>query len=310
MIYTVTLNPAIDKTAVIHGFSAGTVNRVETLREDAGGKGINVSKCLKALGVESVAAMVLAGDTGRQLAALVQTEGLAVLSVEARGRTRTNLKIIDPELGKNTDINEPGPTVGQDVLQALLTSICERIHAEDIVVLSGSLPKGAPQDTYRRWAEKFRTLGVRVFLDADGVCMAEGLESMPYLVKPNETELSRVLGRAMETEETRLAGGRELLAKGISNVVISLGGAGALFLWEDGIYRAKSLSVPVRSTVGAGDSVVAAMAYGLEKGLCREDTIRLAMAMGAASVMQTGTQAPDAETVRKLILQTKFEKLQ
>ncbi|MBQ5607956.1 MAG: bifunctional hydroxymethylpyrimidine kinase/phosphomethylpyrimidine kinase, partial [Oscillospiraceae bacterium] len=150
----------------------------------------------------------------------------------------------------------------------------------------------------------------RVFLDADGVCMAEGLESMPYLVKPNETELSRVLGRAMETEETRLAGGRELLAKGISNVVISLGGAGALFLWEDGIYRAKSLSVPVRSTVGAGDSVVAAMAYGLEKGLCREDTIRLAMAMGAASVMQTGTQAPDAETVRKLILQTKFEKLQ
>lgn len=309
MIYTVTLNPAIDKTAEIPGFCAGKVNRVQTLREDAGGKGINVSKCLKALGTESVAAMLLAGEAGCHLADLMGQEGLAVLSVKAQGQTRTNLKIVDREAGQNTDINEPGPQADETILWELLDSLCKRLLPGDIVVLSGSLPKGAPRDTYRRWTEAFRTLGAQVILDADGDCMAEGIKGMPCMVKPNETELARLLGRPMETDEQLLAGGKELLAMGISNVVISLGGNGALFLWDDGIYRAKSLSVPVISTVGAGDSVVAAMAYGMEKGLPREKRIALAMAMGAASVMQSGSQAPDMETVMTLSQQVSVKKV-
>ena len=309
MIYTVTLNPAIDKTVVIPSFSAGTVNRVDSLREDAGGKGINVSKCLKALGTQSVAAMILAGEAGTHLAQLVRDEGLTVLSVTAKGQTRTNLKIIASQLGQNTDINEPGPQVSEDVLQQLLDTLSAKIQPDDIVILSGSLPKGAPQDTYRRWSEYFSALGARVFLDADGTCMAEGIGGKPYLIKPNETELSRVLQRPMDTIDALLAGGNELLAAGITNVVISLGGDGALFLWEDCIYRAKSLSVPVLSTVGAGDSVVAAMAYGLENNLSKEDQIRLAMAMGAASVMQSGSQAPDAKTVWDLAKQVEFTRL-
>lgn len=309
MIYTVTLNPAIDKTVEIPNFSIGAVNRVDAFREDAGGKGINVSKCLKAMGMESVAAMLFAGDAGCHLAELVKGEGLAVLSVEAEGQTRTNLKIIDPAQGTNTDINEPGPMVTQDNLQTLLKQLCERIRPGDVVVLSGSLPKGAPKNTYRCWTQTFQALQAQVFLDADGDCMAEGIKGMPYFVKPNETELARVLGKPMETDEQILAGGKKLLAMGITNPVVSLGGDGALFFWKDGIYRAKSLSVPVRSTVGAGDSMVAAMAYSLKKGLSRENSIRLAMAMGAASVMQTGTQAPDEETVRKLAGQVEFAKL-
>ena len=300
MIYTVTLNPAMDKTVEIPGFCPGAVNRAQTLREDAGGKGINVSKCLKALGEEPVSAMVLAGDTGRRLAELLQQEGLPVLSVEADGQTRTNLKIIDAESAQNTDINEPGPRVKQAQLERLLKQLCERVQPGDIVVLSGSLPAGAPKDTYRRWTECFRALGARVILDADGDCMAEGIKGRPCMVKPNETELARLLGRTMDTEQKLLDGGRQLLAMGISNVVISRGGSGALFLWEDAVYRADSLPVPVGSTVGAGDAVVAAMAYGMEKGLSREEQIRLAMAMGAASVMQSGTQAPRKETVREL----------
>lgn len=310
MIYTVTLNPAIDKTAVIPSFTAGRVNRIETLREDAGGKGINVSKCLKALGEPSVAAMLLAGDAGKHLAELIRAEGLEILPVEAKGQTRTNLKIIAPDLGQNTDINEPGPQVDGAVMDVLWENLCARLCPGDVVILSGSLPKGVPVNTYRRWAEGLAVRDIRVFLDADGACMAEGIQGKPYLVKPNETELSRVLDKPMETEEQLLAGGKQLLSMGISNAVISLGGAGALFLWEDGIYRAKSLSVPVKSTVGAGDSVVAAMAYGLARNLPREDQIRLAMAMGAASVMQSGSQAPDAETVMALTKQVVFEKWQ
>lgn len=309
MIYTVTLNPAIDKTAEIANFTAGTVNRIAKLREDAGGKGINVSKCLKALGAQSVAAMILAGDAGKHLADLVKAEGLSVLPVMAEGQTRTNLKIADPKQGTNTDINEPGPEVTEETLRQLLDALCERIHPGDVVVLAGSLPRGAAADTYRRWTQKLGELGARVFLDADGACMAEGIQGTPWLVKPNETELARVLNRPMETDAQILAGGQELLAMGIQSVVVSLGGAGALFLWEDGIYRANSLRVPVRSTVGAGDSVVAAMAYSLERNLPKDEQIRLAMAMGAASVMQSGTQAPDKETVLYLAQSVEFCKL-
>lgn len=309
MIYTVTLNPAIDKTAQIPGFTPGQVNRILSFREDAGGKGINVSKCLGALGAESVAAVILAGETGRRLEALLRQENIAVLPVMARGQTRTNLKIVDSIGGINTDINEPGPCVDGAVLGQLLNSLCQRIQRGDIVILSGSLPPDAPTDTYRIWTERFRALGARVILDADGACFAEGIGGKPCMVKPNETELARLLGRPMETDEQILAGGMELLDRGIENAVISLGDKGALFLWQDGICRAEALSVPVLSTVGAGDSVVAAMAYAMEKGLPRQEQMALAMAMGAASVMQSGTQAPDADTVFALAKQVKIENL-
>ena len=303
MIYTVTLNPAIDKTAVITNFTAGTVNRVETLREDAGGKGINVSKCLKALGAESVAVLLLAGDAGKHLAGLLEQEGLRLLCGEAEGQTRTNLKIVAPGLGQNTDINEPGPKASEETLQVLLENLCEKIQSNDIVVLAGSLPVGAPADTYRRWTEVLQNKGAKVFLDADGPAMAEGIKGKPYLVKPNETELSRLLGRPMETEEQILAGGKALLEMGVTRALISLGGDGAYLLEKDNVYRAKCPRVEVKSTVGAGDSVVAAMAYGLQEKLPLEESFRLAMAMGAASVMQTGTQAPDKALVSDLTRQ-------
>ena len=303
MIYTVTLNPAIDKTAVITNFTAGVVNRVETLREDAGGKGINVSKCLKALGAESVAVLLLAGDAGKHLAGLLEQEGLRLLCGQAEGQTRTNLKIVAPGLGQNTDINEPGPKASEETLQALLETLCKKIQPDDIVVLAGSLPVGAPADTYRRWTEALQNKGAKVFLDADGPAMAEGIKGKPYLVKPNETELSRLLGRPMETEEQILAGGKALLEMGVTRALISLGGDGAYLLEKGNIYRAKCPRVEVKSTVGAGDSVVAAMAYGLQEKLPLEESFRLAMAMGAASVMQTGTQAPDKVLVSDLTRQ-------
>ena len=254
--------------------------------------------------------MIVAGDAGARLQTLVKAEGLTMLCAQAEGQTRTNLKIIDPVQGKNTDINEPGPAVSEEDLQRFLDMLCQKVQKNDVVVLSGSLPKGTPEDTYRRWTEQFCALGAKVFLDADGRCMAEGMQAAPYLVKPNEVELARVLNMPMQTQEQLLQGGRTLLDMGISNAVISLGAEGALFLWEDAVYRAQSLSLPVRSTVGAGDSVVAAMAYGLARNLTREEQIRLAMAIGAASVMQSGTQAPEAKTVWELAQKVVLEKLQ
>ena len=309
MIYTVTLNPAIDKTVVIENFSAGTVNRIVSFREDAGGKGVNVSKCLKKLGGDTVAVMILAGNTGKRLAAMLENMKIPMLRIHAEGESRTNLKIIDPVNHTNTDINEPGPKFDGDLLESVKEKIGKSVHRGDIVVLSGSLPKGADKNLYGRWTNYFRHLGASVYLDADGEPMVQGIRATPALIKPNNDELAALMGKEKLTLEEMIAEGQRLLETGIEEIVISLGAEGALFVSGEGCYRAAALSVPVKSTVGAGDSVVAAMAYGKEKNLTREEKIRLAVAISAASVMQDGSQPPEASLVWELAKHVVITKL-
>ena len=309
MIYTVTLNPAIDKTVVIENFRAGGVNRVASVREDAGGKGINVSKCLKNLGEKSVAAMILAGDTGAKLERMLGELGIPVLSVWTEGENRTNLKVIDPVNKANTDINEPGPVVSAALLEQFKEKLGSRIRPEDVVILSGSLPAGVDRGLYGEWTAYFRSLGACVYLDADGEPMEKGMKAIPYMIKPNNDELAALLGKEKLSIEEMVFEGKRLHDTGIEEIVISLGGDGALFVSKDGCYRAEGLKVEVKSTVGAGDSVVAAMAYAQVKNLSRREKISLAVAIGAASVMQSGTQPPEAELVWELAKQVRFEKL-
>ena len=309
MIYTVTLNPAIDKTVVIEEFKAGTVNRITTMREDAGGKGVNVSKCLKKLGADTVAVMILAGAAGKRLSTMLDDRKIPMLRIPAEGENRTNLKIIDPVNHTNTDINEPGPKIDEDLLETLKEKLGKSVGKGDIVVLSGSLPKGADKSLYAQWTKYFQWRGAKVFLDADGEPMAKGIAAVPYMIKPNNDELAALLGKEKLTLEEMVAEGKRLLATGIEEVVISLGGDGVLFVSKDGCYKADALTVPVKSTVGAGDSVVAAMAYGYEKNLSREEKISLAVAIGAASVMQDGSQPPEAHLVWELAKHVQIQKL-
>lgn len=309
MIYTVTLNPAIDKTVVIENLSPGQVNRVASVRVDAGGKGINVSKCLRALGADTVAAAILAGSAGKQLEDMLKALNIPVLQVNVPGQSRTNLKIIDPVKKENTDINEPGPKVMPEDLEALRLMLGSKVKKGDSIVLSGSLPAGVEADLYRAWTTYFRELGAAVFLDADGEPMALGIQAGPYMIKPNNHELARLLGKETLSMEEMCSEGKHLVESGIREVVISLGGDGALFVSNEGVFHAEGLSVPVKSTVGAGDSMVAAMVYSKEKGLDRETAIRLAVAMGAASVMQDGSQSPEKKLVEKLAQNVKLKKL-
>lgn len=300
MIFTVTLNPALDKTVVIENLRVGCVNRINTIRLDAGGKGINVSKCLEVLGLRSTAAALLGGTAGEQFLALLARTRIDPLVVKIPGETRTNLKVIDPVLHQNTDINEPGPEVTADILLELRNQIAAKICPGDIVILSGSLPKGAAVTTYRDWTAFFRSLGALVYLDADGEALKQGVDAVPYLAKPNNEELSRLAGAPLNRQDELITAGQQLLQKGIHTVVISLGAEGALFLTGKGTYKAHSLNVPVRSTVGAGDSMVAALAYGMEKKLDEISQLKLAIAISAASVMCDGTQAPEAGAIEEL----------
>lgn len=309
MIYTVTLNPALDKTVEIPGMALDTVNRITGMRTDPGGKGINVSKVIAKLGGESCAAGILGGGSGKMLEKLLEGEPFATRFRFVEGQTRTNLKIIDREGHTNTDINEPGLTVTDADLDALLHELLAELRPGDIVVLAGSLPKGAPQDTYRTWTAACKKAGARVFLDADGALLAEGLKAAPYLIKPNDDELSRLAGKKLETLEELTAEGRRLLERGIERVVISLGGRGALYLRKGSTIYAEGLKVPVGSTVGAGDSVVAALAYAEAQGLSEEEAVRLSTAAGAANVMCSGTQAAEREAVEALLPKVRFSRL-
>lgn len=301
MIYTVTLNPALDKTATVENLRLDSVNRISELRVDPGGKGINVSKVVRELGAKTVAIALLGGHTGTMLRNMLVELGIECKVLEVEGETRTNLKIKDPALKTNTDINEPGPEVTDEQLRGMLDGLVGEVGSGDIVVLSGSLPRGAAADTYKVWVAALKKTGAKVYLDADGDKLVRGIEAKPDLIKPNEIELGAMMGRTLDADDKIVEAARELIDGGLDRVMVSMGGAGALYVARDVTIKANPVKVPVGSTVGAGDSVVAALAYAQDKGLGLEDTMRLAMATGAANVMQSGTQAAPRELVDSLI---------
>lgn len=309
MIYTVTLNPALDKTAVIPDFTLDNVNRISQLRSDPGGKGINVSKVIQALGGNSVPVAVLAGHTGEEISGALKDMGLTGIFQFVPGNTRTNLKIVDNIRHTNTDINEPGTPVSMQVLNALQETLRERLAPGDTVILSGSLPPETPAQLYRDWCASFQSKGAKVFLDAEGEILRLGLEAKPYLIKPNRQELERHWGKTFSSLDMLVEAGKTLINDGVSNVVISLGAQGALFFMQQDIYYSQGVSVAVASTVGAGDSMVAALAYGLSRNMPREEILRLAIATSAANVMCSGTQPASLDSVLSLLPKVTVEKI-
>jgi 1-phosphofructokinase len=309
VILTVTLTPALDKTVLVPAFSIDTVNRIQSIRVDAGGKGINVSKALYALGGSSVATGILGGSNGEFIRDSLDKQGIENDFVFVRDNTRVNMKIIDPDNHTNTDINEPGSPVSSDYLNAVLKIAQNHLKSGDIVVLAGKAPQGTADTLFADWIECFRAMGVKVFLDADGGLLAQGVKGRPALIKPNEDELARLVGRRPIGMEDMVQAAKALIAQGIETVVVSMGGDGALFVREKEILQGHGLKVPVQSTVGAGDSMMAALCYGEEAGKSFEETCRLAMAVSAATVMRPGTQAAAAEDVEALLKQVKLEKV-
>lgn len=310
MIYTVTLNPALDKTVEILSLTVGAVNRITGMRMDPGGKGINVSKVIRELGGESTAVGVLGGSAGRMICAALEDMGIKTGFRFSEGETRTNLKVIDPVSHTNTDINEPGSAVPEEVLNGLLGELLNGLGRGDIVVISGSLPKGAAKDTYGIWVKACKKTGAKVFLDVDGELLGAGVRESPYLIKPNEHELSVLMGsRLRSPEELSLAAHSLMRQYDIAKIVVSMGEAGALYVTERETIYAEGLKVPVKSTVGAGDSVVAALAVSEEAGGSLEDAVRLSAACGAASVMCSGTQAAQFDVIRELMPKVVFHRL-
>ncbi|HWR60801.1 MAG TPA: 1-phosphofructokinase [Clostridia bacterium] len=309
MIKTVTLNPAVDKTVEIDNFRLGAVNRISSVRLDAGGKGINVSKTIKAMEGSSVATGILAGGAGEYIKSYLDRMCIDNDFIFISGETRTNVKVVDRVSRTNTDINEPGPAVVKEDLGTLEEKVFRGMDSESILVLSGSIPSNVSSDIYREWAERARGLGARVLLDADGELLREGIKGSPFLVKPNINELERLFGTKLDTMDKLAAASKKLLEAGIEIVAVSLGAEGALFADGDKVIHAPGLKVEVKSTVGAGDAMVAALALSLQRGYTLERAVTLSTAAGAANVATAGTQPPRLEDILGYEGQVRFSYL-
>lgn len=300
MIITVCMNPAIDKTVEIDQLVAGGLNRIQKVEYDAGGKGINVSKTIHELGGESIATGFLGGNAGKTIEAVLREKEIGCDFVYVDGETRTNTKVFE-KTGAVTELNEPGPVISEEKLEKLLDKLEGYAKEDTLFVLSGSIPKGVDKAIYGKIITLVHKKGAKVLLDADGELFRKALPANPDIIKPNRVELEEYAGldaAASKEELKKLA--EKFLQQGIENVAVSMGKSGAMFLWNGYEAECPALCVKAHSTVGAGDAMVAALAFAWESKLDREETIRLCMAASAGAVTTIGTKPPSKELVEEL----------
>ena len=307
MIITVTMNPAIDKTVEIDSLVEGGLNRIKKVEYDAGGKGINVSKTIRELGGHSIATGFLGGNNGKTIASVLKDKGIASDFIWVDGETRTNTKVFE-ENGTLTELNEPGPVITEEQIQELMEKLLGYAGIDTLVVLSGSIPAGVPKDTYARIIREVHKKGAKVLLDADGELFRLGVEAAPDMIKPNRVELEEYAGmdyRASEEELLKIA--EKFREKGIGTIAVSMGKSGAMFLLEDTAAKCPALKVKAHSTVGAGDAMVAGLAYAWNEKLPADEKIRLCIAVSAGAVTTIGTKPPAKELVEELKKQVTVE---
>lgn len=310
MIVTVTMNPAIDKTVEIERLVPGSLNRITRVEYDAGGKGINVSKTIRALGGESVAVGFLGGSAGKTIETVLTKAGICHDFVRVEGETRTNTKVFEKS-GVVTELNEPGPAVGREHQELLMEKLAGYAGEETLFVLSGSVPAGMDKGIYARIIRMVHEKGAKVLLDADGELFANAVRQRPELVKPNAQELMEYAGLSGTCSGKEvLAAARSIRESGVERAVVSMGAAGALFLFEDCGFFSPALSVKAHSTVGAGDAMAAALAYGFTRKLSAQRQMRLCMAAAAGAVTTIGTKPPCRELVEELMEKVVLEKME
>lgn len=301
MIITVTLNPAVDKTVYIDKFKYGEVNKVEKSIIDPGGKGINVSKVLINLESPMISMGFLGGSNGEVVKAGLKELGIEGMFTSVQANTRLNIKIIDGLTGDTTDINDKGDEISEKELEVFLDDFKRKIQKGDFVVLSGSSPRGIPVDIYRTLSDYATQAGAKVILDTSGELLKEALKSKLFIIKPNVEELEEVLGLTLDSEKKIIKECTKLINDGIEYICLSMGAQGAMFIGTEFILKAKIPSVTVKSTVGAGDSLLGGLVSYLDKGHTIEESFKGGVAASVVAVTKEGTKAPSLSEINMMI---------
>lgn len=289
-VITVTLNPALDKTVNLDTLHVGGLNRVTGIRVDPGGKGINVAKVLNQFGEQTTAVGFAGGHTGKQLLRYLDDMSIKHRFIDTLGETRTNLKIVDMASKLTTEVNERGADISEEELRQFMQLMDSSLNEASLLVLGGSISPGISKDIYRTLTEMAERKGVKTILDADGEALIHGLKARPYAIKPNIHELEEMTSKHMSSDQEIVHACQEILNQGIEMVVVSMGGEGSIFVTSDEVIRARPFPIVPQSTVGAGDSMVAAITSSLIHGRNLEDTARWATASGSITASHSGTE--------------------
>ena len=295
MIITVTLNPSLDRTIEIEHLVRGEVIRAAHARLDPGGKGVNVSRALLANGVASRAVLPSGGEEGRQLVRLLTAEGVDLVAVPISGLTRSNISLAEPD-GTVTKVNEPGPTLSTEEVDAITAVALDAATEADWVVVCGSLPPGLSLATFVHLCERVVASGARLAVDTSGPALRAAAEAGAALVKPNREELADVTGTALPTIGDVIDAARRLRSWGAGAVLASLGAEGAVLVDGDSVITGDSPVDRPRSTVGAGDALLAGF---LAAGAMGSAALAEALAWGAAAVSLPGSRMPGPESLQR-----------
>jgi len=294
VIVTLTLNPSVDRTVAVRRLVRGEVHRATSSRVDAGGKGINVSRALAGHRIRTRAVVALGGAEGRQLAALLAAVPVDVVAVPIAGAIRSNVTVVEPD-GVTTKLNEPGAALTPDEVSRLLAAVRAAARDADWLVAGGSLPPGVPADFYGLLPAAVGP-AVRVAVDTSGAALALALPGRPHLVKPNTDELAEFTGVHPRTIADVVEGCRRMRAAGAGAVLASLGADGAVLLDADGACHARCRATVPRSSVGAGDALLAGF---LAAGGAGPAALAEAVAWGAAAVALPGSRMPGPGDVHR-----------
>jgi 1-phosphofructokinase len=297
-IVTVTFNAAVDQTAGIPNFTAGEVNRVAWDQSDAGGKGVNVASFLADFGHAVGVTGLLGADNTELFVRLFAEKSLADRFVRVAGHTRVNVKIVDDVRNQVTDINFPGVVAGEGDLEAVVAAVDAFADAgARWFALSGSLPAGLPPTSYRDLVARLKRRGGRVALDTSGEALALAVGAGADVIKPNIAELAELVGVPLDDEASIVGAAQDLRRRGIGVVAVSMGARGAILVDAQGAVHAAPPAVSVRSTVGAGDAMVAGLVHGTLLGLEGEALARLATAFSLGALGQLGPRLPPRSVI-------------
>ena len=298
-VVTITLNPALDLTGSLDTLNVGSVSLANKGSLHPAGKGVNVAKVLSELGAEVTVTGFLGRDNQQSFCQLFAEMNANDAFIRVDGATRINVKLVEKD-GQVSDINFPGVEVSEQAIKDFEVRLLELAKDHQFFVLAGSLPKGISAELCASWIEKLHQLGKKVIFDSSRAALAAGLEAHPWLIKPNDEELSEFVGRDLETPETCQQAAIDLANKGIENIVVSLGSKGVMWLASSVWRYAQPPKMNVVSTVGAGDTLVAGMCWGHMKQWQAEQTLTFATALSALAVSQVGVGVPRIEAVTEL----------
>jgi 1-phosphofructokinase len=279
MIYTVTLNPSVDYIVEVEQFELGSLNRTTADTKFPGGKGINVSRVMKRLGVESNALGFIGGFTGTFVENFLLNENINTNFVKASGDTRINIKL---KTEVETEINGLGPSISESQLEEFL-EVFHTLKKEDIVVLAGSIPGTLPASIYKKIIEVCKEKEIKVVADVSGDALKEVISEKPYLIKPNHHELGELFNTEIQSVEEALKYGKKIVEQGVKHVIVSLAEKGALLITEKNSYVANVPKGKVLNSVGAGDSVVGGFLSAFSKENSMEDAFKIGVAAGSAT---------------------------